>query len=108
MNKQEALQKNITIYWWNMGSKTLDFKGTYKDYLKKKDIKITKIKHPFSKDTTGLRFKIPLCSSIVRLDTFDSDIINSLDKAIMIISTLLGDKTKFNNGYGREYQINWR
>ena len=30
---------NLTIYWWNFGRKTLDFKGVVKDYLKRENIK---------------------------------------------------------------------
>ena len=32
---KEAEQKHISIYWWNMGKRTLDFEGNYKDNLNK-------------------------------------------------------------------------
>lgn len=108
----EALKKEISIYWWNMGYKKLDYKGNYKGYLEKRNIKISSIKHPFAKDVRGIRFKFGLSSSIVRLDTFDGkgdyNNVMALDKAIMLLLTLLGDKSIFNGGYGKEYKINWR
>ena len=108
MNKQESEQKEISIHWWNMGTKTLDFKGTYKDYLEKKDIKVGTIKHPFAKDTKGYKFTIPLSSCTVKLEIFGSDYAANCDEAIKVFLTLLGDKSIFNNGYGREFKLNWR
>jgi len=108
MNKQEAEKKNISIHWWNFGSKTLDFKGTYKDYLRKRNIKVRTIKHPFAKDTKGYRFTIPLSGCVARLDIFGSDYAANCDEAIKVFLTLLGDKALFNTGYGRELKLNWR
>ena len=32
---EKILKENIIIHWWNFGKKTLDFKGTAKEYLNK-------------------------------------------------------------------------
>ena len=40
-NKQKIedfKKQNLIIYWWNFGSKTLDFKGTVSEYLKNQNI----------------------------------------------------------------------
>jgi len=107
MNKIEGEQKQITIWWWNLGTKTLDFKGSYKEFFASKNIKVSKIKHPSVKDVSGYRFKIKP-QYICRLDCFDSDYINNANNAMLIYLTLLGDKTVFHDGYGRVYKINWR
>ena len=108
MNRKETEERQITIHWWNLGTKTLDFKGSYKDYFLEKGIKVKEIKHPSNKDVNGLRFTFGLSSSNVKLDTFGSNYIEEYNKAILIYPTLLGDKTIFRDGYGREYKINWR
>lgn len=113
MNKlKEAEEKEITIYWWNFGKKTLDFKGTYKDYLKKLNIKITNITFPKDKTIKGLRFQFPLNTIVFRIDSYnvatDWDCINTFDVVIKTYLSYLGDKTLFRNGYGRTYEINWR
>ena len=105
MNKKEGEQKNIRIHWWNFNIKTLDFEGTIKDYLEKKDIKVSRISHKTHKEIKGYRFKI--LSSHVTLDTFDTDYIQCVDKAIVIFLTLLGDKTIYS-AHHRDYKINWR
>ncbi len=107
MDKQEGEQKNISIYWWNMGNKTLDFKGTIKDYLIKKDIKVTRITNKYDKDIKGYRFRIPLGSCSATLDIFDQNYIRCVNEAIKIFHSLLGDKTLYHSPY-RTYKINWR
>ena len=114
MNKEikQALQKSITIYWWNMGKKKLDYKGNYEGYFKKKDItfkvgekKITNTTHKF------LDFKIPCGSHTIKLRAYwsgsDWDFKENCDKALILFLTLLGDKTLFSSQM-REYKINWR
>lgn len=108
MDKKQAEQRDIIIWWWNFGKKTLDFKGTYKDYLIKRNIKVRKIKHPINKKVEGYRFNIPVGSSIINFDSFDSDYINCLTNAIKQFLTYLGDRTMFIDGYNREYKLNWR
>lgn len=107
MNRQEAEQREIIIYWWNLGTKQLDFKGTYKDFLKQKGIKISSISYPRDKKLKGLRFKLSL-STIFTIDSYDNDIINAFNIAITTYLNYLGDKALFTDGYGRKYTINWK
>lgn len=44
MTMKEALNTYCELYWWNMGKKTLFFKGTLKDLLKEGNITFTKRK----------------------------------------------------------------
>jgi hypothetical protein len=117
INKAE--NKEIKIWWWNFGSKTTDHKGTYAEYLKKKNIKISQVKHPTTK-STGYRAKIFVGSAIITYDDFSYDypkLTNELqfeqgytrflDNAIVLFLTYLGDKTKFESP-NKDYQINWR
>ena len=107
MEKSKVEKRNITVHWWNCGTKTLDHDGTVKDFLKKKDIKVTKISHKSDKSIKGYRFKIPLASSITTLDIFNSDYVGCVNAAIKIFLTLLGDKQLYNSPYGVEYRLNW-
>mgnify|MGYP001605016258 CR=1 FL=1 len=104
MNKKEAEQKEIKIYWWNFRNKTLDFKGSYKDFLLKRGIKVRKIHH---KESKGYRFKISFGSTIICFNTFGGDYLANLDTVIKLFLVYLGDKTKFE-AYNRTYLLNWR
>ena len=106
MEKKEAEQKQISIYWWNMGTKTLDFEGNYKDYLKRKNIKIRKSLGNYQAPL--LNFNISLSSSRIKFITAERDYVIAFTQAIILFLTQLGDKTLFVDGYNREYQINWR
>jgi len=48
----------ITVHWWNMGHKTLDYSGTYGGLMKEKGIK-SRLLH----GQVGFRFTIELASS---------------------------------------------
>ena len=100
-------EPQLTIHWWNMGKKTLDFKGSYKDYLKSKSISSRVISHPNDKTIKGKRFKIPIGSTNVTIDTFNQNMQDDEDIAIRVFNMVLGDKTLFRNHYGREFKINW-
>lgn len=41
---KEQLEKYCELHWWNMGTKTLSFKGTLGDLLKNQGIRYTKRK----------------------------------------------------------------
>ena len=107
MNKQEAELGNITIYWWNGGTKTLDFRGTVKDYLKKKGGTVRRISHNIQKDIKGYRLKMTLSSARITIDSFDPDYTVSVNNIIRTFLMLLGDKTIYHDPYGRVYKINW-
>ena len=100
MKKEDDELQTISVYWWNFRSKTIDFKGSYKDYLKMKDIKVSVIKHPITK-FKGYRFTIPTSSTITRHDCFGS-YKDGCDNAIEIFLTIMGDRALFIDGYGRE------
>jgi len=62
LNKE--LQTYCELYWWNMGSKTLSFKGELKDLLKTQNISFTKRKTEiegiytfYFKNQYGISFK---------------------------------------------------
>jgi hypothetical protein len=103
MDKKYWENREITVYWWNMGTKTLDYRGPYKGFLKLKGIKVRAITR---NGTGGFRFTIPLLSTKAILDTYTSDYYRACDQAIEVFLTLLGDKTKFI-GLNREFNINW-
>lgn len=107
MTYEEDLQKTICIYWWNMGEKTLDYVGTYEGYFKKRGFRVARFRHPEQKDVFGVRVKLSTSSSIVRLVSFGSNV-DCFDDVIKLYLTLMGDKAVLENGYGREYNINYR
>jgi hypothetical protein len=103
-NRKEIDKLPISIYWWNMGTKTLDFKGQLGDYLKKRNIVIT----PFVKNQQpGYKCKISTSSTSQTLVTYD-DYLNAAKDAIRLFLTMMGDKAVFNAPIGRTYYINWR
>ena len=59
---EKILKENIIIHWWNFGKKTLDFKGTVKEYLNKNKVEI-QIKyyqdeeHNFERSIITAKFK---------------------------------------------------
>ena len=103
MDRKYWESQEISIHWWNMGTKTLDYKGTYKGYLAKKDIKVTTINRNGVK---GYHFSMSLSAATVKLDTFSTDYYRCCDDAIMVFLTLLGDKTTYSTPR-RDYHINW-
>lgn len=99
------MEEEIEIYWWNMGKKTLDFTGDYKDFFKEKDIKIRKL----PKDKFGLekyRFKISWssCNATFNIASHYKD---CCKEAVKIFLIILGDKTLFMDHNNREHRLNW-
>jgi hypothetical protein len=105
MDKEEIENRKIKTYWWNCGKKTKDFEGTYKEFLKLKEITIEEVIHPTRKHEKGTRFKIPLYSTIVTIDFFGPDNEGIYINVIKTFLTLLGDKAKLITPRG-EYNIN--
>jgi hypothetical protein len=107
MDKTYWENQGIRIYWWNFGKKTLDYEGTYKGFMDKKDIKVTDITIGKGKyKSKGLHFEIPLSSCKATYETCDGDY-RAYDDAIKIFLTLMGDKSKFEASQ-RVYYINWK
>jgi hypothetical protein len=104
MDKEYWEQKHITVYWWNGSTKTLDFKGTYKDFLKEKGITARRIT---SNGAKGWHFKIPLAFCSATYDTFDADYDQCCNTAIKVFLTILGDKATFDTPRFK-YYLNWR
>ena len=96
MDRQYWENKPITVYWWNFGRKTLDYKGTYKGLLDAKDIKVTEITRGPSK---GFHFIIPFFSGEATLDTFGSNYGQCCDEAIKLFFSLLGDRVKVEGNH---------
>jgi hypothetical protein len=104
MEKQQYENQKITIYWWNFGKKTLDFKGSYKDYLQKRDIKVS----PFiRRGFWGYRFTVCVDSNRIVYETPRNNYQQSCDEIIKMFLSVMGDKAKLITPY-HEYFINWR
>ena len=102
MDKKYWENKSITVYWWNYSKKTLDFQGTYKEFLKKKDIKVRQ-----NKGTNGYKFTFDIGSSRVVYDIYSvTDYFKVCDEVIKLFLTLIGDKSKLITERN-EYKINW-
>jgi hypothetical protein len=105
MKTKEINNTQITIYWWNHGRKTLDFKGTYKEWMVKNSIVIKPIRT--DKFVNGLETKFNYGSMTMKLK-YVSGYMDGLNYVIKVCLTFLGDKALFIDGYKREYKINWR
>ena len=103
MDNEYWEQKQIRIYWWNNRNKTLDFKGTYKDYLIKKEIEIKEIN---LKDKHYFNISFSCGSANFKIQIYGRNYQNALDIAIIQFLTYLGDKTLFES-YNRKYKLNW-
>lgn len=62
---KKELETYCELYWWNMGKKTLSFKGELKDLLKEQKITFTKTKTEVDgiyifnfKSSYGIQFKV--------------------------------------------------
>lgn len=92
---EKILETPITIYWWNMGDKTIDFKGSLGNCLVDKKISFTKVKHPEHKHIIGYRFKYKQGSGTMTYLSYDS----FENSVILMISTQLirlGDKARLH------------
>ena len=97
----EIEKQEITVYWWNLGVKTLDYKGSYEGFLREKGIKVSKLHCK----AVGWMFKVQLSSTEVRLKTF-SNLEQAMDEAIKVFLTLLGDRATLKTPR-RRYNLNW-
>ena len=69
-NIKEGLRTYCELHWWNMGKKTLSFKGNLKDLLKEQHITFSKRKT----DAEGIfayNFKCPYGISFKTKDTIE-------------------------------------
>ena len=100
IEKQKALNRNIRIYWWNYGLRTLSFSGTYKEWFIKNEIIIRNYKNKviFSGSFGNMKFRIFL----------STDYEHSFNQIIKLCLMYLGDKAQLFDGFNREYKVNWR
>lgn len=105
MTQEQVLARPILIYWWNMGSKTLDIKGTLKEALFSKDIVYRPL--PKTKKYTGkvgwvFTFSVS-CSTTTHEVVLSHLNVDYFERACldMLVSYFkqLGDRTsmKYNN-----------
>lgn len=106
MKNDEIENMNISVYWWNMGKKTLEFKGPYKNYLLNQGISVTDITHPSQKDISGWRFTVSMSSTTITIDSYDPDYMRGCDDIIRSFLLIMGDKARLVTPR-REYNINW-
>lgn len=106
MRREEAEGKNIRVYWWNFGKKTLEFKGTYGEYFTKRDIKVTDITHPFDILIHGWRFEVSTSSTTITIDEYGPDYLEGCNDIIKAFLLLTGDKAKLITP-NKEFNINW-
>jgi hypothetical protein len=101
---------SITIYWWNFRKKQLDFEGTYFDYLKRQDFKITAITKqatiPSEAKIKGYSVYMPVGCSEITFDSYSSDIFHVLNSAIKLFLSHMGDKATLQGNYNF-YNINF-
>ncbi|MCX6165163.1 MAG: hypothetical protein NTU73_09965 [Ignavibacteriae bacterium] len=95
----KSLNRRITTYWWNFGSKKKDFEGTYKEWFKKHKISIRETEKTinFTGSYGSMQFKVKMTK----------DYEYSFNQIIKMCLTFLGDKALLRDGFNREYKINW-
>lgn len=101
MNKELGELLSITVYWWNGPKRELDFEGNYRDYFKKRDIRVTKLQNK-----PGWQFDMTLSSTRVVLEARNPDYEVCCTDAVKVFITLLGDKSTLITRR-RDYRMNW-
>ena len=103
---ERILNSQLTIHWWNFGSKRLDFKGTAKEYLSSQLVKIS------TRYYIDEHLDIELCNIKVKLKVGSMDFAYScktmedaIRMAINIRLAYLGDRSVFTF-LGRTRTIN--
>lgn len=92
-----VLKSHLNIWWWNFGTKTIDFKGSAEEYLKEQNIAL-KIKYFNDKELNFERCKISVSFNIggmqdVKFTCYDLG--DAIRMCVNIRLTWLGDKSKF-------------
>jgi len=95
-----ALNRSITLYWWNHGKKTKDFEGTYKEWFYKHKINCVELSNHlwFSGEFGNMKFIFKL----------NKDYEHSFNQIIKTCLVHLGDKAMLIDGFNRQYKINWK
>ena len=105
---EKILKENITIHWWNFGKKTLDFKGTIKEYLNKNKVEI-QIKyyqdqeHNFERNIISAKFT---CGQFQEIKFVCHNLEDTVRMIINFNLSYMGDKAQFEF-LGRKRTINF-
>ena len=105
---EKILKENIIIHWWNFGKKTLDFKGTVKEYLNKNKVEI-KIKyyqdeeHNFERNIISAKFT---CGQFQEVKFVCHSLEDVVRMVINFNLAYMGDKAQFEFS-GRKRTINF-
>lgn len=100
---EEAKEQPITLYWWNYGKKTLDFKGTYTEYFAEKEFTVTEIPQSPRK---GTKIEFSASTTTVTIESVSNDAERDFNDAIKTYLMLLGDKALFETNR-QSFRINW-
>ena len=105
---EKILKENIIIHWWNFGKKTLDFKGTVQEYLKKNKVKIfiryyQDEEHNFERCLIKVKFS---CGNLTEINFVCHNLEDAVRMIININLSYMGDKAKFEF-LGRTRTINF-
>ena len=102
-----TLNQDLVIHWFNFRKKTLDFKGTAKEYLQRENIKYT-VTELEDKDLNIERLKIKCKFSLgsLNIDFTTNTFEDMVRMCINIRLSYLGDKAIFTF-YGRTRTINY-
>jgi hypothetical protein len=97
-NKREIeriLKSNLLIHWWNMGSKTLQYNGNVKDYLKELNVKYT-IKATKTEYCEVLTIKVKFSIGSLKDVSFTSGSFEDIVRMVVNVQlTYLGDKSRY-------------
>ena len=105
---EKILKENIIIHWWNFGKKTLDFKGTVKEYLDKNKVKLTvkyyqDEEHNFERSIISTKFK---CGQFQEVKFVCHSLEDTIRMIINFNLSYMGDRAQFEF-LGRKRTINF-
>lgn len=93
--------RTITIHWWNIGKKQLDYSGPIIGYLKKKGITW---RENHTENGTLRTFYISTSSSAILYKTTDQ-FDDAAENAIALFLTEMGDRALLQGR--KEHRLNW-
>ena len=92
---ERILKSNLLIHWWNMGSKTLQYNGNVKDYLKELNVKYT-IKATQNGNFESLSIKVKFSIGSLKDVSFTSGSFEDIIRMVVNVQlTYLGDKSRY-------------
>ena len=108
VENENILKENIIIHWWNFGKKTLDFKGTVKEYLDKNKVKLTvkyyqDEEHNFERCLITVKFS---CGNLTNIKFVCHNLEDAVRMIINFNLAYMGDKAQFEFS-GRKRTINF-